>query len=61
MSAKAEMKIVAARVSVDLWRKVQHYAVDRGLTMQEIINAALTTYIRKSRREHKGSGRRKEK
>ncbi len=59
MGAKAETKIVATRLPVELWREVQHRALDEGRPVQELVADALRDYLR--RKESKRSGQRKEK
>ena len=49
MMAKAETKIVATRVSVELWRKIQYRALDEQRSVQEIVGDALTAYLKRPR------------
>jgi hypothetical protein len=53
MMAKAETKVVATRVSVELWRKIQYRALDEQRSVQEIVGEALTAYLKhpRSKRE----------
>jgi hypothetical protein len=59
MGAKAETKIVATRLPVELWREIQHRALDEGRPVQALVTDALELYLRS--RGVKRSGKRKEK
>lgn len=55
--AKVKLVGVGIRLPEDLWREVRMRAVERNIPAQDIVAAALTTYLRRSNQQ---SERRKE-
>ena len=48
--ASADIVKTTIRVKRELWNKVQHRSIDEKLSLQEIIETALETYLKAGRK-----------